>query len=337
MSGLTLGLLSIDKIRLEIIAKDKNSSKQRYLRKLYRVMKNQHLLLTTLLIANAVCVEAMPIFLDKISNPVTAIIISVCGVLIFGELIYLCIALFFPVAWPLSKLMDWFLGTAAPLYNREQLKILLKLHSGSGDETEIFSYGSTMELDAHKSINASKIKSSKKKIEVEPVLSEFEMRFLTNSLTLGSTTAESKMQSLSKLPLLSLSGQLDTHVIKTMALNHQKQMPVLNPDRNFGQISSVKCLLKVDDLLYGVMLGDVRLKNDDDEYWTVEDMLSAHPELFVKPQFVRCDCPFFEVLKRFADNPELDLIFVTDITNYHNLDVIGGIHRELFTSSLIPN
>jgi CBS domain containing-hemolysin-like protein len=49
--------------------------------------QRRHLLLVTLLLANAICMEALPICLDHISSPVPAIIISVSAVLMFGEII----------------------------------------------------------------------------------------------------------------------------------------------------------------------------------------------------------------------------------------------------------
>ncbi len=54
-------------------------------KKILPVIKKHHLLLVTLLLANACAVEAMPIFLDRITDPVTAILISVTAVLLFGE------------------------------------------------------------------------------------------------------------------------------------------------------------------------------------------------------------------------------------------------------------
>jgi ankyrin repeat/SOCS box protein 13/metal transporter CNNM len=48
-------------------------------------VRRHHLLLVTLLLANAVAVEAMPIFLAKITTEVVAVIVSVIAVLVFGE------------------------------------------------------------------------------------------------------------------------------------------------------------------------------------------------------------------------------------------------------------
>ena len=58
-------------------------------KKILPVVKRHHLLLVTLLLANAWAVEAMPIFLDRITDPVTAILISVTAVLLFGEYVVL--------------------------------------------------------------------------------------------------------------------------------------------------------------------------------------------------------------------------------------------------------
>lgn len=49
-----------------------------------QLLAKGHLLLCTLVVWNAACMEALPIFLDRLADPVTAILISVSVVLIFG-------------------------------------------------------------------------------------------------------------------------------------------------------------------------------------------------------------------------------------------------------------
>ncbi len=51
------------------------------------VLKDHHWLLVTLLLMNAIAMEALPIFLDAIVPSAYAILISVCAVLIVGEVI----------------------------------------------------------------------------------------------------------------------------------------------------------------------------------------------------------------------------------------------------------
>ena len=85
MSGLTLGLLSLDMLNLEIIRNSGDEKMKKYAEKIIPLIKRKHLLLCTLLIANACAMETLPIFLDKILGPAAAIIISVTCVLLFGE------------------------------------------------------------------------------------------------------------------------------------------------------------------------------------------------------------------------------------------------------------
>ena len=85
MSGLTLGLLSLDKTQLEILKTAGKPIEQKYANRIWPLVKRHHLLLVTLLLANAGAVESMPIFMDRITSPVVAVVVSVTAVLIFGE------------------------------------------------------------------------------------------------------------------------------------------------------------------------------------------------------------------------------------------------------------
>lgn len=110
--------------------------------------------------------EALPLFLDRLANPVTAIIVSVTAVLFFGEiipqsvcsryglsigarlswLVRLLMFLCSPIAWPLGKFLDWLLGAEHhSMFRRKQLKALVDIHGEdkglggklSKDETKI--------------------------------------------------------------------------------------------------------------------------------------------------------------------------------------------------------
>merc|ERR1719259_649275 len=83
MSGLTMGLLSLDVMSLNVLSSGGKPDEKKYAAKILPLVKRHHLLLVTLLLANAAAVESMPLFLDKVSNPLTAIIVSVTAVLIF--------------------------------------------------------------------------------------------------------------------------------------------------------------------------------------------------------------------------------------------------------------
>ena len=130
MSGLTVGLASIDRLSLEIGARaDPKMEKQA--KRILPVIDKHHWMLVTLLLCNAMAMEALPIFLDKMVGEVAAVLISVTAVLFFGEIIpqalctgpkQLTIAehccpivtvimwATCPISWPLGKVLDKLLG-----------------------------------------------------------------------------------------------------------------------------------------------------------------------------------------------------------------------------------
>lgn len=168
MSGLTLGLMSLSLVDLEVLAKSGTPKDQKHAAKILPVVSKQHLLLCTLLIFNAAAMEALPIFLDSLISAWGAILISVTLILLFGEiipqsicsrhglaigaalapvvrvLVWIC----FPIAYPISKLLDLLLGHGhRTLFRRAELKTLVNFHgnqAGKGgdlthDETTIIS------------------------------------------------------------------------------------------------------------------------------------------------------------------------------------------------------
>eukprot|EP00798_Chlamydomonas_sp_ICE-L_P001572 gene1572-32957_t len=156
MSGLTLGLLSLDLVDLEVLKRSGNTSERQWAAKILPVVSNSHFLLVTLLLCNAVAME------------VVAICISVTAVLMFGEVIPQAICskyglqigaafsypvralmmLTSPITYPISKLLDYVLGADhAVMMRRKQLKTLVTLHAAeegfggklSKDEIQIIS------------------------------------------------------------------------------------------------------------------------------------------------------------------------------------------------------
>ncbi|KAG4154020.1 hypothetical protein ERO13_D03G031100v2 [Gossypium hirsutum] len=158
MSGLTMGLMSLSLVDLEVLAESGTLTNSKHAAKILPVVRRQHLLLCTLLICNAAAMEALPIFLDSLVSAWGAILISVTLILMFGEiapqavctryglaigakvapfvrvLIWIC----FPVAYPISKLLDLLLGEGhEALFHRAELRTLVDLHgneAGKGGE-----------------------------------------------------------------------------------------------------------------------------------------------------------------------------------------------------------
>ncbi len=55
--------------------------------RLIKLVSKPHWLLCTLLLCNAACMEMLPLFLDKLLDPVGTILLSVTAILMFGEII----------------------------------------------------------------------------------------------------------------------------------------------------------------------------------------------------------------------------------------------------------
>lgn len=164
MSGLQVGLFSIDPMKLALLKMDKDSdpTDQRRAEQLTPLLQRHHWLLVSLLIVNAVAMEALPIFLDALVPSYAAIIISVTLVLVFGEIIpqalctrsplaigamfapfvKLLMLLTIPVSYPVAQFLDYLLGDEGGNYfllRRGELDALVDLHAES--------FGGHLQLD----------------------------------------------------------------------------------------------------------------------------------------------------------------------------------------------
>ncbi|KMT16192.1 hypothetical protein BVRB_3g053520 [Beta vulgaris subsp. vulgaris] len=167
MSGLTLGLMSLSLVDLEILKRSGTQDEKKQAASILPVVQKQHQLLVTLLLCNAVAMEALPIYLDKLFNQYIAIVLSVTLVLAFGEvipqsictryglavganfiwLVRILMIVTYPISYPIAKVLDWLLGHSEVLFRRAQLKALVSIHgqeAGKGgeltlDETTIIS------------------------------------------------------------------------------------------------------------------------------------------------------------------------------------------------------
>ena len=169
-AGLTVGLVSIDPFDLQVILETEEADmeteeEQAQLRrekqnaaKLLPIVKRHHLLLVTLLLLNSAANETLPLFLDRIVPSWMAVVISVTLVLVFGEilpsalftgsgqlslaaalvpLVWICMVAFGFIAYPIAKLLDWWLGNGEEqeLFKRGELKALVRMQSAHSTST----------------------------------------------------------------------------------------------------------------------------------------------------------------------------------------------------------
>lgn len=154
MSGLNVGILSLDELELEQKLTSGTEEEKKMARRVLPVIGHHHWLLVSILLGNAAACEALPVVLNVIFHQVISIILSVSFVLICGEIIpqavmtgpdQLKIAsglvplvrammyLFSPISYPVAKLLDKVLGIAPSTTNftSEDLRKLLVLHQNS--------------------------------------------------------------------------------------------------------------------------------------------------------------------------------------------------------------
>ena len=236
MAGLTLGLMSLGLVDLEVLIKSGRPQDRIHAAKIFPVVKNQHLLLCTLLIGNSLAMESLPIFLDKLVPPWAAILISVTLILMFGEILpqALCtrygmtvgatmapfvrvlLLLFYPIAYPISKVLDWMLGKGhAALLRRAELKTFVDFHgneAGKGGD-----------------------------------LTHDETTIIAGALELTEKTAKDAMTPISKAFSLDLDGTLTLETLNAiMTIGHSRVPVYAGKPTNIIGLILVKNLLMVD-------------------------------------------------------------------------------------------
>ncbi len=151
-SGLTLGLLSLDTQSLRRRARNGD----REAATIYPIREKGNLLLTTLLLGNVIVNTTLSIFLGSIASGLVAGLIATALIVVFGEIVpqavisrhalwfgsrtiwftRIAIILAFPVAYPIAKTLDYFLGSEIPTtYSKKELMDIISEHENSEHST----------------------------------------------------------------------------------------------------------------------------------------------------------------------------------------------------------
>ena len=153
-SGLTLGLLGLDKTGLEIVMGGGSKEEREHAKKIYPVRKDGNRLLCTLLLGNVAVNALLSITLAEIASSIIGFLASTALIVIFGEILpqALCsrYALYIgattlpivnvflvllapmavPLAWCLNHMLDEDVGT---VHTRREMLHYMKLHIKRGE------------------------------------------------------------------------------------------------------------------------------------------------------------------------------------------------------------
>lgn len=234
MSGLTLGLMSLDEVDLEVLKRSGTTKQKACAARILPVIADPHRLLVTLLVCNAIAAEALPLVLDRLTDPITAVILSVTVVLLFGEIIpqaacsaygleigahsatfvrvlmVLTAPLVVPIAWILDKILG---HRQTALFRRAELKALVDIHDQGQD------FGGQLSSD--------------------------EVRIIKGALDLTHKRAKAAMTPLDMVFMLPFDATLDEETLTGILASGHSRIPVHRP----GNRSDILGILLTKELI----------------------------------------------------------------------------------------
>ena len=303
MSGLTVGYLSIDQLELELKLKNGTDEEKKEALAVFPVLEDHHYLLVTLLLANALCMEALPIYLDSIVPSAYAILISVIAVLFFGEVIpqaictgpqqikigaflapliqFLKLALGI-VAYPIAKILDCSLGEHMHTrYNNKDLKALIELHSYHALEAlgEVYD-----------------------KQSIESGLRPYQTRIIQSVIDSRSGSVKKVMIKAEKIFALSINKSINNKIAQKITQAGFSRIPVYeDEDKN---------------KIIGIMLIKTLIGLDLQEGRTIKDLVKEGEVTLRKPIYISPNHNFEGLLEQFLAGRSHMAIVVNDPAKY---------------------
>ncbi|KAI0312944.1 hypothetical protein OF83DRAFT_1176152 [Amylostereum chailletii] len=215
-AGLTLGYMSLDETQLQVLSISGTPEQRKYAEKIKPIRKNGHLLLVTLLLANMITNETLPVIADPVlGGGFEAVVVSTALIVIFSEVIpqsvctrhglyvgakmapfmHVLLWTLGLVAWPVAKLLEFALGPHhGIIYRRAELKELIALHSSVGE------FGGDLRTDTVNIIGA--------------------------TLDLQEKMARQAMTKIEDVFMLSIDAKLDYETLRKICLTGHSRIPV---------------------------------------------------------------------------------------------------------------
>lgn len=230
MSGLTVGMMGLSELDLELKLAIGSPTDKAFAGRVLPLLHRHHLLLVTLLLCNAAATETLPIVLcGMVSEPV-AMLIATALVVTFGEILPLAfctgpeqlwiaarcsflvrvvMCVFFPIAWPISLVLDWLFKEELPQESSAEAKHLLAKQSDD--------------------------------------LSEVQVRIIHSAMRGRESAAKAGLLELSAMHSLSLTTQVDACMLQELRRKGYSHVPVYVDDtkKDLAGVLRVKDLLAV--------------------------------------------------------------------------------------------
>ncbi|KAJ3220365.1 hypothetical protein HDU67_000032 [Dinochytrium kinnereticum] len=285
-----LGGMFADETNLSILMKSGTPTEKMYAERIAPIRRDSHLLLVTLLLANTVVNETLPVLLGILDlEGYQAVIFSTALIVVFGEIIpqavcaryglqvgaflawpvRIMIWLVYIVAYPIAKLLDYVLGhKGAIVYRRAQLKEFVAMH---GEDHE-------------------------------GPLTEEEVTILRAVLELRDKTVVNIMTKIEDVVMMPLSSKLDRPTMHHLLQAGHSRVPVFNQFR--------------DNIIGVVLVKQLVLLDPDDATPLADVPIGRLPR-------IRSDTPLFEILHVFEEGGSHMAVVVEEIPLEDN--AIGSI------------
>ncbi|XP_041988954.1 unextended protein-like [Aricia agestis] len=262
-SGLNLGLMALDRTELRIIANTGTEKERKYARAIMPVRAHGNYLLCTILLSNVAVNSTFTVILDDLTSGLFAVIGSTLAIVFIAEItpqaicarhglfigaksiwiMKIVMGICGPLAWPTSKLLDYFLGEEIGThYNRERLKELVKVtnHVNDLDKEEVNIISGALDL---------------RKKTVKDVMTKLKDCFMLpiNSVLDFETMSEIVKSGYSRIPVY------DTERTNIVTVLFIKDLAFVDPDdntplRTLCQYYQNPCNFVFEDVTLDVML-----------------------------------------------------------------------------------
>jgi len=271
------------------------------------------LLLVTLLLMNAIAMEALPIFLEKLVPPAIAILVSVTLLLLFGEiipqslcnrfglaigahlhwLVWFCIVISIPVSYPISKLLDCILGKDhGTFFKRAELKELVEIHGGTSNE------------------------GNQAGREKEEALTYDEIMIIKGAIDLKTKIVKDKITLLSECFMLEMNQVLNSETIQKIIAAGHSRIPIYSGYReNVVGMILTKSLILIDP----------------------QDELPISKANIIRVPMLQASMPLYDILDIFQKGHSHLAFAVSDVDNVTPLGIITleDVIEELIQEDII--